>query len=126
MTDHETHFEQKLDKILEKIDQLNERIAEIKVRSANERASTVEKFSTMVFETTKRFDGKLVENERSYSRQFNAQDDKYQSKFEEFTREFAAYRLSMERKITTVSVKVGLIFSIATSILVSIIVSLLK
>lgn len=126
MTDHDTHFEQKLDKILEKIDALNERITEIKVRSANERASTVEKFSTMVFETTKRFDGKLVENERSYSRQFNAQDDKYQSKFEEFTREFAAYRLQMERKITTVSVKVGLIFSIATSILVSIIVSLLK
>jgi hypothetical protein len=99
-----------LKQILVKVDQLTASISGVQIDQATIRGE----FSTKILEQSTLVDAKLLAVERRFEEKMGTRAEKVDKWFDDMQEEFSHYQTKMEGRMTSTSVKVGVIFSGAT------------
>lgn len=112
-----TLIQQMFETVIAKIDTLSNLITATQLDHANLRGE----LTTKILEMGTTFDTKLILAERRLDERHERRNEKVDGCFDVQDKAFSDYKVEMEKKITTISVKMGVIFSLATAVIVAVI-----
>lgn len=115
--DNEQLLESLMRQVLSSVEGLKAQISTIQVDQAKLQGD----FSTRLLEQHTVFDTKLLALERSFDQKMQRREEKVDGWFDEMQKTLEVYKISMEGRITTVSVKIGLIFAISSVVIATIV-----
>jgi hypothetical protein len=111
----ETKIDGKFTEVLSKIEALHRDFSDNRLE-----------FVKTIFQTQTEFNTRVTKLEEKITERRVADKKEVEKDMQLFAKEFAAYQIKMEGRVTAIGVKVGLISSVAASIIVALIVTLVK
>lgn len=122
MPDSPDLIQSMLRELLAKVDTLHGQMTGIEVAHATLRGDMASK----ILEQSSTLDNKIILLERRIEEKMQARAEKVDKWFDDMGEAFNQYKLTMESKMTSITVKVGIVFSVVTAILVAITTAIMK